>query len=247
MAIQIDFQWRRDAAGYDIVDGYGDTAFDVDQHGQLSNPRPVRERRIVPRSRKFVPCPPLSPDLCMAFAGLARDEAKLLQFVEQHGPLTQMGNSNLGESVSEDLKTAAQMRELLFQAQGNRPSVELNSFNVELAIGHDRSLGTTIKYRVDELQDALWIQCAAANTSGTTFRDCAYCGALFKAGLGTGRRQDAKYCSDAHRLAHHSKMRGMKLKTAKSAKPGKSTEPGESAKPGSRKLGKTATDDAAQR
>jgi len=57
------------------------------------------------------------------------------------------------------------------------------------------------------LLDALWLQLGQALTSDVQFRQCERCGILFEAGRGTGRRLDAKFCSDEHRIAFNSLKR----------------------------------------
>jgi hypothetical protein len=212
MPIDIDFEWKRDESGYDIVTGKGATAFEVGAGGQLGNPRQMPERQIVPRGGPLVLTPPLSPDLYLVFARSARSEDGLLEFVRQHGPLNQHGNSSRGESVPEGLDVAAQMRELL--ARNEKPAKLLDDeicVNIDLVIGTDPISETPkLKYRVENLLAALWVQCAEAVTQGTSFRECEYCGALFKRGLGAGRREDSKYCTPAHRIAHNSRKRGKK-------------------------------------
>jgi len=37
--------------------------------------------------------------------------------------------------------------------------------------------------------------------------ECAHCGNFFKAGAGTGRRIDASFCCDEHRVRYHSLKR----------------------------------------
>jgi hypothetical protein len=63
------------------------------------------------------------------------------------------------------------------------------------------------KFHPNTLLDGLWLQFAQAMTRGTQIRTCMHCADLFEAGLGTGRRLDAKFCSDEHRIAFNSLKR----------------------------------------
>ncbi len=60
---------------------------------------------------------------------------------------------------------------------------------------------------VGDLLAALWVQVGQSIGSGAIIRRCQQCGELFEVGLGTGRRQDAKFCSDKHRIAFNSLKR----------------------------------------
>jgi hypothetical protein len=61
--------------------------------------------------------------------------------------------------------------------------------------------------RPASLLDALWLQLGQALTANVQFRQCEHCGIFFEAGRGTGRRLDAKFCSDEHRIAFNSLKR----------------------------------------
>jgi hypothetical protein len=43
-----------------------------------------------------------------------------------------------------------------------------------------------------------------SRASGLAKHECLKCGETFLSGAGTGRRLDAKFCSDAHRIAYNS-------------------------------------------
>ena len=61
-----------------------------------------------------------------------------------------------------------------------------------------------IRLTVDSLRAALWLQLGQALSKGVTVQQCQHCGSLFETGPGTGRRLDAKFCSDQHRIAFNS-------------------------------------------
>jgi hypothetical protein len=60
------------------------------------------------------------------------------------------------------------------------------------------------EFRPATLLDALWLQLGQALTADVQFRKCEHCTEFFVAGRGTGRRLDAKFCSDEHRIAFNS-------------------------------------------
>ena len=57
------------------------------------------------------------------------------------------------------------------------------------------------------LLDALWLQLAQKLSAGGVIRQCQHCGGWFEAGPGSGRRFDAKFCSDDHRVVFNSRRR----------------------------------------
>lgn len=57
------------------------------------------------------------------------------------------------------------------------------------------------------LLDAIWLQLGQAITSDADLRLCALCGNPFEAGGKSGRRADAKFCSDECRINYNSLKR----------------------------------------
>jgi hypothetical protein len=67
-----------------------------------------------------------------------------------------------------------------------------------------------LKLRPARLIDAIWLQMAQSVSSGRAARECQRCGNWFEVGPGTGRRLDAKFCCDEHRIEFHSRARSKK-------------------------------------
>jgi hypothetical protein len=57
------------------------------------------------------------------------------------------------------------------------------------------------------LLNALWFEAGEFLTRDAQVRECMYCGGWFETGPGIGRRADAKFCSDEHRIAFNSLKR----------------------------------------
>jgi hypothetical protein len=55
--------------------------------------------------------------------------------------------------------------------------------------------------------DALRLQLVQKLTGDANFRTCRHCGRWFEVGPGTGRRLDAKFCTDEHRVLFNSLKR----------------------------------------
>lgn len=222
MAISIDFTWEKDASGYRLV-----------KKGSLSDGNPP-EDRILPNGGKPVSIRPLdNPTLYSFFAGRDSAE-KLLEFVERYGLLRHYEGeeyeydgsyedpidgsqldyvaSHEGVSVAGYLRQSAAFREALerkaagseqlaaFLGSGIAPGEILGS----LRLAPDRNSGARFQIRPRDLMQALWFQLGEALASDIKLSTCLQCGELFERGPGSGRRKDAKFCSDEHRRLYHS-------------------------------------------
>jgi hypothetical protein len=82
-------------------------------------------------------------------------------------------------------------------------SIETPRFG-NLSLIPDKVSGARYQIRPINLMDALWFQLGQELASNKKLSTCLQCGQLFEAGLRTGRRADAKFCSDEHRTLYHS-------------------------------------------
>ena len=62
-------------------------------------------------------------------------------------------------------------------------------------------------FRTHCLSDALWLQFGRAMMRQGQLRLCPHCGDWFETGFGTGRRKDARFCCDEHRVTFNSLQR----------------------------------------
>ena len=194
-AIHIDFTWFFDTKGYRPKDG-----------------------RIVPRGGKLQDYRPLEdyPTLFRIFIKKCRSESGVIDFVNKFGPLnTNPGNlittRVLGlpgfmgagsDSIGEVIRQAKSMAKLVSGYKSDIPQIPLTSLEAFLATGPIR-----LKISPSRLIDAIWLQMAQSITSGRDVRQCLHCGELFEVGPGSGRRLDAKYCKDEHRIASNNRRR----------------------------------------
>jgi hypothetical protein len=70
-----------------------------------------------------------------------------------------------------------------------------------------------LKLQPPTLLDAIWLQFGQALTSNLVLRPCRGCDKWFEAGVGSGRRGDAQYCSDRCRVEHKSLERTRKKRS----------------------------------
>jgi hypothetical protein len=196
--IQLD--WWKDPKGYHLAE--------VGRPKFLRVVRNSRDRQVL--------CRPLdsSDTLFRTFANTATTPEGVLKFVQSFGPLTTWGYDQ-GDLVGDVIHRALNMQGALkwAAAQPRRPTPSDETFfgpGVTLHAWLDwdaESNSPRWQFRPGTLIDGLWLQFAQAVTRGVQMRTCMHCGDLFEAGLGTGRRLDAKFCSDKHRIAFNSLKR----------------------------------------
>lgn len=217
--ISIEFESARDRRGYRLVD-----------NGQPKMLRIVRiGTGIGPEN--LVPCRPLGSTelLFEIFANMAATPEGALNFVTRYGPLTADGeDAQRGDAVNLIIFNAELMQAILSARAGKQrspaimgrqhhgspkplvvdphdtgPSVPLNAMLVWNPVTKSRDW----EFRPFTLLDGLWLQLAQAVSAGGQMRQCEHCGAWFEAGRGTGRRLDAKFCCDEHRVTFNSLKR----------------------------------------
>jgi hypothetical protein len=184
--------------------------------------RKGRPARIVPRGGKLVPYRPLEKDggkLYRIFASLGSTDEGVFDFVNRFGPLTEEGNRECGEEVLFSLTNAASMRDVLSCPLKERGAYfsrfgdnGLRWSRIDVALAFNR-ITDRPQFRLmpPTLVNALWIQLGQALCSDASIRNCLHCGEWFEAGPGTGRRADAIFCSDEHRIAYNSRRRSKKV------------------------------------
>jgi hypothetical protein len=192
----IDFVWSRDPKGYRLEEG-----------------PPRRIVRNGPnRSEEF--CRPLGGEEFRIFASIAGSPSGALEFVQRYGPLTWAGwDETGGDYVDLVIRNADEMRELLnASCEGSSPVTKPGAMSPystlhACVIWDPAAKALKWHFQPNTLLDALWLQFGQEVTRGAKIRACQHCGAWFEAGAGTGRRADAKFCSDEHRVNFNSLKR----------------------------------------
>jgi hypothetical protein len=198
----IEFDWVRDPKGYHL-----DEKGRVVRNGKGHRPEDQEA------------CRPLSSTdtLFRIFAHMATTPEGVLEFVQRYGPLTGDGwNATKGEEVRRVIPHALRMNQILESHAGKwkRPGFPEDHretgqpVSLEAWVRWDRA-AKEFKWslRPNTMLDALWLQLGQWLTSGVQIRACQRCGQWFEAGRGTGRRADAKFCSEEHKIAFHSLKR----------------------------------------
>lgn len=156
------------------------------------------------------------PGLFRVFSKLATTPEGLLEFVTRFGPMLANGNRQDGEDSLTGLCAAQAMSELL-QAYTQDPRTCFLRFGgqglgwsrIDVYFAFNPVTGRPqFKFRPPSLLNALWLELGEFLARDAQMRECQQCGGWFETGPGTGRRADAKFCSDDHRIAFNSLKRG---------------------------------------
>jgi hypothetical protein len=202
----IEFEWARDPKGYRLVEAERPKILRVVRNGKARNPKDNRA------------CRPLaSTDLLFRiFANTVTTPEGVLDFVRRFGPLTWDGwDETKGDAVNLVIHNADHMRQVLRCSAGQKRWWDL-------PVPHQISVASSLdavvvwdpamkapkwELRPKTLLDALWLQLGQWMIGGAQIRQCEHCSDWFEVGRGTGRRLDAKFCSDEHRIAFNSLKR----------------------------------------
>lgn len=187
----------------------------------LAAPKPERIVRRGGQLRAYRPLREVD-GMFKVFANKATTADGLLDFIEMFGPLTRSGlEIDQGEDVSILVDQAKLMGDFLerytrlsqkgfsraFPSRGIMLGAIESKLNVEPGTDSLR-----LQLSVEDLLTGLWVQFGQALSGGATLRTCRHCSMLFETGPGSGRRLDASFCSDDHRVAFNSLKRRNKDK-----------------------------------
>jgi hypothetical protein len=190
-----DFSWSRDPGGYRLWNDGG-------------------VQRV---SRSGAPTEPYKPfehheNLLGEFASMRQSPEGVLDFVRKFGPLTVEGmDTSKGEDIAGALQQVRLLSKVLRAAKHEHyPLVmpkEPKSVSLIIKIGDAGPEGLFLKLEPQTLLDAIWLHLAQVLSGDGEIRHCLHCGVWFVAGAQSGRRQDAKFCSDEHRVAFNNQRR----------------------------------------
>lgn len=215
----INFVWQRDDSGY---------RFEKDD----------RDRQLIVRNGGAqVSYRPLEIDVLYAIFAEVSDPKKLLDFVRLYGPLTKAGQLvetakkpstkisrgrkieitevHVGDDVDEIVANAVWFKAVLtpntkMRALKGRLSQQPKPLRIaDARLVFERN-DLNIEFWPETLLDALRLQLSLALLGTVKLAHCNYCMTPFSVGSGTGRRADAKYCSNEHRVLFNSKKRSVK-------------------------------------
>lgn len=218
--IQIDFEWWRDAKGYRLVPASVTAQSTVIAHplgirAGVGRHQRYRIVRLGGQLQSYKPFEAYGATLYKMFARIKKP-TEMMDFVGKFGPLTKVGlKPRVGDDLDTALVHAEAMREAIdFAAGGPKgsailveaQSAPLASMNATLVLD-PVTRRPKLKILPVSLLDTLWLSLAQDLSQQGNLRICAQCGEPFRTGPGTGRRLDAKFCSEQHKIAFHSLKR----------------------------------------
>ena len=148
--------------------------------------------------------------------------ANLLEFVQKFGPLTNEGRDpGRGDDVWHIIPHAQQIRSLIDAYRPDQMksiSKKLGPKGIPLGDGPVGDIQARLVFdpvaeaprlqlMPKNLLNAIWLQFAEDLEGAPDLGVCNHCGTHFKRGPGTGRRADARYCSEEHQIAFNSMKR----------------------------------------
>jgi hypothetical protein len=214
---EVDLLWYKDAKGYALED---------------------QEKWIVRRGGELVPIHPLRGDFAFKVFSNVSTPKDLVKFMNCYGFLESvdsLGSSILtpsksgksfairahgpkGENVREHLESAGFFREIIGAkprrrlSKGAAPWVEnLGRDGIgEIQMLFDKHGALRPVLKPTSLISGLFWQLINSKRAGAQYRTCQYCAVIFQVGVGSGRRADAKFCSDEHKKEFNSRKRSVR-------------------------------------
>src|SRR5262249_51265016 len=183
--VAIGFSWQRDLTGYRLV-GPDVTNNEIALAGKTMNTRRRQSQRIVPnvpnggRIERYEPLERF-PRLFTYFASIPKTPEGLLDFVNKYGPLTYRTRATpeLGGDVVEYFLDMARVMEQMLSSPTLNKDMSIASVTAKLS--PDPISGSVrLKLEVDNLEGALWLQCAQHLSSGASLRCCQQCNTWFE-------------------------------------------------------------------
>jgi hypothetical protein len=218
--LEVDLLWHKDSKGYALED-----------HGKYG-------LWIARRGGELVPIYPLRGGFAFkAFSNVSTPK-DLVEFMNGYGFLKNVNSLGpsffrfesgkfyaikgapepSGEDVRGHLESAGFFREIIGAkprralSRGAGAWVEnLGSDGIgEIQMLFDKHGSLQPVLKPTSLMCGLFWQLINSIRAGAQYRSCQYCGVIFQVGVGSGRRADAKFCSDEHKIEFHSRKRSVR-------------------------------------
>jgi hypothetical protein len=215
----VSFTWAKDTKGFYIP-------------GQVD----LNERKFIPLGERIVrnggtlqEYEPAKIESLLDFFLNVHTPADLLRFVGLYGPLTREGfyceaseedfrapnefysSPDEGEELDLGLTNSGWFRKIL--KEKDKPSRVAKSFEkmklerYQVEITPDHKHGIRFMFFPENLLDYLTLRLAHTVLALPAYSPCLKCGEFFAKGVGTGRRGDAQFCCDQHRIDYNSQKR----------------------------------------
>jgi hypothetical protein len=220
--LEVDLLWYKDSKGYALEDYGRYGRWVVRRGGELVPIHPLRGGFAFKAfsnvsSRQdlvdFVNIHGFLENAQGSISGFFRSElrARPLPLIPTTG-----SPSPQGEDVDEHLKAAAFFRRILGLRARRIRSPDLAAWlqDVSDSLGEvqivaDKGGWFRPVLKPTSLMGGMLLQLVSSVGRGAEYRLCKHCGAIFEVGPGAGRRADAKFCSDEHKIVFNSRRRSL--------------------------------------
>lgn len=177
----------------------------------------LKEAALKRRGGRLITRDPFAsnPDLYRRFASASATPKFIAEFMSRYGPLSADVHKADGAPANKFIAAAKMMATIILDQDSGRRHLQnvtrgkgIKISKLDAVLRHSESENRLVLVLTPpSLLEGLWLQLAMAVTAGATFRTCRHCGGAFPVGAGTGRRLDAAYCSDEHRVMFHNSAR----------------------------------------
>jgi hypothetical protein len=236
-SLKFHLNWFQDSAGYRLVDHGKYGTYIIGNGGKLVPFSPFDENDDLFSAFASVASVPALLHFVEEYGLLVkpaygvkvdRDRTTMTSFapvfarVDEHGDITEFLDGPIleGEDVDPHLKNARLFREILEQSgKGWRRTPPSLAHSIaealqeeplgEISLAGDRAHGFRMVLTANSLMDGLWLQLGQKVAGLAKFRTCELlsCRQVFEVGSSSGRRLDARFCSDSHRIEFNSRKR----------------------------------------
>ncbi|MDP1671270.1 MAG: hypothetical protein Q8L63_04195 [Alphaproteobacteria bacterium] len=232
--LKLHLNWFKDSAGYRLTDHGKYGARIIGNGGKLIPFSPFDENDAVFSAFASVTSPPGLLHFVEQY-GLLNEPAYGVQVERGRTTGVAFGGSSFriderglsfvedlpeGEDVGRHLETAQLFREILDQSgKGWRRTLPTLAESIaeaiadealgEISLVGDRRFGFQMVLTANSLMDGLWLQLGQKVAGQAKFKTCELpsCRQVFEVGSSSGRRLDARFCSDSHRIEFNSRKR----------------------------------------
>ncbi|MBR0693285.1 hypothetical protein [Bradyrhizobium lablabi] len=236
-ALSLNLSWFKDSKGYRIADYGKRGARVVGNGGKLIPFRPLDGNDMVyaafasVKSRSSLLCFVEHYGLLVKPAygvnvptsrGYSNSLGSVAYTMSADGNLTEIDSAPtmFGEDVDSHIETAGLFKKILQQSERGWARIPASLADSiadalgetalgEITLAANRERGFRMVFTATSLISGLWLQLGQKVSGQAKFQTCELpsCGQVFEVGSSSGRRADARFCSDSHRIEFNSRKR----------------------------------------
>ena len=205
--LDVEFEWYKDPAGYKLLAAVPGSTDPCDPVGTDRPPYAAWSARVGRASR--ISCRAATASITSNLHA-SRRRMTLLIFLPPTGRSQTTGIMTWPASSSEQTFVRSWMIGKVWRKPtAYRIGQQYRIWQLTASLTLDQDGAPRLKIRPSSLQAMIYLQLAQALAGDNTIRECPHCGTLFKAGRGTARRLDAKFCTPDHQRLYNSLRRSI--------------------------------------